>query len=186
MLHRRGMTPRTLQQLDASLDEIRRAPKDEGTVELIARRPAVGVREVVDHARLSAMQGLVGDSWHIRKSRKTGAPDPEQQITLMNARAIAAIVPERAEWARAGDQLFVDFELTADHVPPGTRLAVGTAVLEVTAAPHLGCVKFTRQFGAEATRWVNTTLGRSLNLRGINARVVVDGEVQRGDVIRKL
>ncbi|MBA3397547.1 MAG: MOSC domain-containing protein [Deltaproteobacteria bacterium] len=180
------MLHRTREQLDESLDEIRRSPKLAGTVELIARRPAVGEREIVEHARITAEHGLVGDSWHTRKNRKTGTPNPDQQLTLMNARAIAAITPERTEWPKAGDQLYVDLDLGGDNVPPGTRLAIGTAIVVVTAEPHLGCAKFTKQLGADATKWTNSPFGRALNLRGINARVVVDGEVRTGDAIRKL
>ncbi len=171
---------------DASLDEIRRAPQQAGRVELVARRPRAGEREVVAHAVLDVELGLVGDSWSKRPHRKLGRPHPEGQITLMGARAIAAIMPDRADWAGAGDQLFVDLDLSPANVPPGTRLAVGTAVLEVTAEPHLGCVKFTKRYGSAATKWVNTPTGKQLNLRGINAKVVVAGEVRPGDAIRKL
>lgn len=173
-------------QLDASLDHIRAAPKDLGTIELIARRPAVGTREILDVATFSLEVGLVGDGWPRRPSKKTGAPNLEQQVTLMNARAIAAIVPARAEWPGAGDQLYVDFDLSAENTPPGTRLQVGSAVLEVSAHPHLGCAKFTTRFGSDATKWVNSDVGKSLNLRGINARVIVAGEARTGDAIVKL
>ena len=172
--------------LDAALELIRAAPKDSGTIELIARRPATGTRELVDRARFSLELGVVGDGWHRRPSKKTGAPNPEQQVTIMSSRAIAAIAPNRDQWAGAGDQLYVDFDISIDNTPPGTRLAVGTAVLEVSSHPHTGCVKFTNRFGSDATKWVNTPEGRKLNLRGINTQVVVAGEARRGDVIRKL
>lgn len=170
-------------KLDAALDHIREAPKDAGTIELIARRPAVGKREIISVAQLSLEHGVVGDGWSRRASTKTGAPDLEQQVTLMNARAIAAIVEPREEWVGAGDQLFVDLDLSVDNLPPGTRLQVGTAVLEVTAHPHRGCVKFTKRFGSEATKWVNSKVGKQLNLRGVNARVIVAGEARTGDRI---
>ena len=172
--------------LDAALELIRAAPKDQGTIELIARRPAVGTREVVDRARFSLELGLVGDGWHRRPSKKTGAPNPEQQVTLMNSRAIAAIVPNRDDWTGAGDQLYVDFDLSEENTPPGTRLGVGTAVLEVSSHPHRGCAKFTKRFGSDVTKWVNNDVGCSLNLRGINTRVIVAGEARRGDLIKKL
>ncbi len=171
---------------DSALDLIRASPKERGTIELIARRPSAGTREVVDRARFSLELGVVGDGWHRRPSRKTGAPNPEQQVTLMSSRAIAAIVPNRDDWPGAGDQLFVDFDLSVENLPPGTKIAVGTAVLAVTAHPHLGCAKFTKRFGSEATKWVNTDVGKSLNLRGINAQVITEGEARRGDVICKL
>ena len=172
--------------LDAALELIRAAPKDQGTIELIARRPATGTREIVDRARFSLELGLVGDGWRRRPSKKTGAPNPEQQVTLMNSRAIAAIAPNRDAWSGAGDQLYVDFDLSAANLPPGTKLEVGTAVLQVSAHPHRGCAKFTNRFGSEVTKWVNSDVGCQLNLRGINTQVVVAGEARRGDTIRKL
>lgn len=171
---------------DAALDLIRAAPKDHGTIELIARRPAAGTREVVDHARFSLELGLVGDGWHRRASSKTGAPNLEQQVTLMNSRAISAIAPNRDDWSKAGDQLYVDFDVSEANLPPGTKLAVGTAVLQISAHPHRGCAKFTKRFGSDVTKWVNSEVGRALNLRGVNAQVITEGVARRGDVIRKL
>lgn len=171
---------------DVALEHVRAAPKDSGTIVLIARRPRVGEREVIERAELSTEHGLVGDSWPKRPSRKTGVPNPEQQVTIMSSRAIAAIVPERAGWVGAGDQLYVDFDLSAENTPPGTRLQIGTATVEVSPHPHLGCAKFTKRFGSAATKWVNSDEGKRLNLRGVNAQVVVAGDVRTGDVIRKL
>jgi MOSC domain-containing protein YiiM len=175
-----------LADLERALDTVRAAPRDSGTIELIARRPAQGTREHVEHARFSLELGLVGDGWHRRPSRKTGAPNIEQQVTIMSSRAIAAIAPNRDEWSGAGDQLYVDFDISVENTPPGTRLAVGSAILEVSSHPHRGCAKFTTRFGSDATKWVNSDEGCKLNLRGIATRVVVEGEVRRGDVIRKL
>jgi MOSC domain-containing protein YiiM len=86
----------------------------------------------------------------------------------------------------AGDQLYVDLDLSPVNLPPGTRLALGSAVIEVTDQPHLGCAKFAARFGEEALRFVNSRVGRGLRLRGLNARVVVSGTVRAGDAIRKL
>ena len=142
---------------------------------------------MLEEATLDPAVGLVGDNWRERRARTTpdGSPDPERMLTLMSTRAIAAIAGDPGRWPLAGDQLYVDLDLGLENLPAGTRLAVGTAVLEVSAAPHTGCAKFTERFGSEATRWVNTQAGRSLNLRGINARVVTGGVVRRGDAIRK-
>ncbi|MDQ3335766.1 MAG: MOSC domain-containing protein [Myxococcota bacterium] len=171
--------------LDSALELIRAAPKDQGTLDLIARRPAAGTREVVDHVRFSLEHGVVGDGWHRRPSRKTGAPNPEQQVTMMNSRAIAAIAPNREDWPNAGDQLYADLDLSVDNLPVGTKLAIGTAVLQVSSYPHRGCVKFTKRFGADATKWLNTEVGCALRLRGVMMQVEVAGEARRGDVIRK-
>lgn len=179
--------PRTEAELEAALDGIQAAPREVGIVEMIVRRPGHGAREVLEEATLDPVLGLVGDNWHLRPSRHTkdGSPDPERQLTLMGARAIAAVAGAREAWPLAGDQLFVDLDLGRENLPTGARLLVGTAVLEVSAAPHTGCDKFTARVGSGASRWINTPIGRGLNLRGINARVVVGGLVRRGDAIRK-
>ena len=172
----------TVDHLEAGLDDVRAAPADEGTLELIVRRPAVDEREVVDEGELDPACGLVGDSW----SRRGRSPNPIAQLTLMNARATALIAGERDRWSLAGDQLYVDFDLSGANLPPGTRLAIGSAVVEVSELPHLGCHKFTARYGAEAREFVNSPVGVSLNLRGINARVVRRGTIRPGDVVRKL
>jgi hypothetical protein len=178
----------TTDELTAALDHVRAAPQDEGTVELVVRRPAVDEREVLAEGQLSRAVGLVGDTWSQRGSRRTedGGPHPEMQLNVINARlsALVAIDPDRR--ALAGDQLHVDLDLSVENLPPGTRLALGTAVIEVTPQPHTGCDKFVARFGKDAMRFVNSALGRELRLRGMNAKVVVEGTVHPGDAIRKL
>jgi hypothetical protein len=172
----------------AGLDTIRQAPAHNGSVELIVRRPAVESREVVDEAELHLVHGLVGDNWSTRGSRATadGSANPKAQLTVMNARLAELVAGAREEWPPAGDQLYVDFDLSKENIPPGTRLTVGSAVIEVTDEPHTGCAKFSARFGSDALRFINSPVGRELNLRGINARVVEPGLVRRGDAISKL
>jgi len=173
--------------LQAGLDHVRGAPKDDGVVELIVRRPAEDEREVVDEARLDCTDGLVGDTWNVRISKRTGTgPDPERQLTLMNARAAALVAGTSNHGGLPGDQVYVDFDLGYDNIPPGTRLQLGTAVIEVSAAPHTGCAKFRARFGADALRFVNSEVGRELNMRGIKTKVVVAGTVRTGDAVRKV
>jgi MOSC domain-containing protein YiiM len=175
-------------ELAAALESIRAAPRDVGVIEMIVRRPAIDAREVLEEAVLDPAVGLVGDTWNVRPSSKTPdrSPHPEKQVTLMGSRAVAAVAGAREHWPLAGDQLFVDLDLGLANLPPGTRLGVGTAVLEVSAAPHTGCAKFAARFGSAASRWLNTPEGRALNLRGINAKVVTGGVVRRGDIIKKI
>ncbi len=179
-----------MSELDAAVPTVRAAPADSGTLELIVRRPAVGEREVVERGELDLDLGLVGDSWVDRPSRHSadGGPYVLMQLNVMNARAAAAVAgsSEPASWIPAGDQLFVDLDLSAANLPPGTRLAIGEAVIEVTEQPHTGCAKFTERFGLEAMRWVNSPVGRELNLRGICARVLEPGVIQRGDSVTKV
>jgi hypothetical protein len=169
-----------LAALEAGLDEVRRSPTDEGPVELIVRRPAEDQREILAEGHLDTARGLVGDAW-----LDDGA-DPAAQVTVMNSRSAALVAVSRDRWPLAGDQIYVDLNLGFDNLPAGTRLAVGTAVLEVTGKPHRGCKKFAARFGLDALRFVNSDEGYALNLRGLNTRVVRSGVVRPGDTIRKL
>jgi len=180
-----GVTHLTQEQLEAGLDEVRRAPADHGTLKLIVRRPEINKREVLDVAELSTAEGLVGDTWVKRGSSrsKDGARHPDMQLNIMNARAIALIAQSPARWALAGDQLYVDLDISEANLPPGTQLEIGSATIEVTAQPHTGCGKFVERFGVDAMKFVNAPLGRSLRLRGLNARVVKPGTIRAGDVV---
>ncbi len=179
---------RTAEELEAALDHIREAPSDHGTLELIARRPAVNEREVLEVGHLSLEEGLVGDTWAQRGSSKTpdGGPLLDAQINIMNARTVAAVAGPIERWALAGDQLYIDLDISTETLPPGTRLALGEAVIEVTAEPHTGCQKFSSRFGLAALRFVNSPVGRALNLRGVNARVVHPGPIHQGDSVTRL
>ena len=170
----------TLDELLAGLDHVRASPSERGTVELIVRRPAVDDRQVLEEGELDLVVGLVGDRWHLGAS-----PINDAQLTLMNARAAALIARSRDRWPLAGDQLYVDLDLSVDNLPAGTRLAVGEAVVEITAVPHTGCSKFSARFGSDALKFVNKSPGRELRLRGANARVVTPGAVRAGDPISK-
>lgn len=173
-------------ELEAGLEHLRATPRGEGVVELIVRRPAVDEREVVEEAELDLEDGLVGDSWKAR-GRSGGRPsNTNAQVTVMNARATALVAGDRERWPLAGDQLYVDLDLSGEHLPPGTQLEVGTALLEVTEDPHTGCKKFSARFGLEALMFVNSPDGRALNLRGINTRIVRPGTVRVGDAIRRI
>jgi hypothetical protein len=176
------------EELEAGLDQIRRAPKDDGVLELIVRRPDTCEREVLEQAVLDLEQGLVGDNWKARGSRGTpdGTSHPEMQLNIMNARSAALVAQDRDHWQLAGDQLFVDLDLTGQNLPPGTRLRIGSATIEVTPIPHTGCAKFVQRFGLEAMKFVNSPVGRELNLRGICAKVVEPGAIRAGDRVRKI
>jgi MOSC domain-containing protein YiiM len=172
----------TLSELEAALEHVRGVPSDHGTLDYIVRRPRVEEREVLAEGHLDLDEGLVGDSWRLR----VASPNPDTQINVMNVRVVALVAQHKERWSLAGDQLYVDFDLSTDNLPPGSRLAIGAAVIEVTAKPHNGCHKFTARFGADATKFVNSPIGKQLHLRGINAKVVEPGVIRVGDPVRKV
>ena len=176
---------RTFAELEAMIDGIRDAPADTGVVELIVRRPEADEREVVSEVRLDVDEGLVGDSWRARGNRHTpdGSADPEAQLTVMNARAADAVAGDVSRWPLAGDQIYADFDIGVEHLPPGTRITIGDAELEVSEKPHTGCAKFSARFGTDALRFVNSPEGRRLRLRGMNTRITKSGTVRVGDPI---
>jgi MOSC domain-containing protein YiiM len=179
--------PLTEEQLLAGLGLVRAAPADAGVVRLIVRRPEVDARETLEEGELDIDRGLVGDSWIERASPSTadGSPARYAQVTLMNARYAALIAGDRERWAEAGDQLYVDLDLSIANLPPGTELAVGDAVLRISEEPHTGCAKFMARFGSPAWRLANSEEGRALRLRGANASVVTSGTVREGDAVTK-
>ncbi len=176
---------RTTDQLQAGLVEVERSPVDDGTLDLIVRRPAVDEREVLDEAALSVVEGMVGDTWNQRGSRRTddGGPHPDMQLNIINSRFLALIAGDPERMALAGDQLAVDLSLGSDNLPPWSRIRIGGAVIQVTDQPHTGCAKFTRRFGLDALHLLKTEVGQAMNLRGICTRVVVPGTIRRGDPV---
>ena len=178
----------TTLELEAGLATVRQSPRDEGVLELVVARPREGERQVLEDGELSLRDGLVGDSWRSRSSGRTsdGSPHPDMQLNVMNARMVALLAGTKSRWPLAGDQLFVDLDLSAENVPPGTRLAIATAVIELTDQPHTGCGKFVERFGVDAMKLVNSELGRRLQLRGVHAKVVQPGRIRVGDLTTKL
>jgi hypothetical protein len=173
-------------ELETSLTQLT-SPPDDGVLDLIVRRPSIGQREVLATGTLDLGEGLVGDNWRTRGSSRT--PDksshPDMQLNVMNSRVIQLIAQDKERWQLAGDQLFVDLDLSAGNLPPGTRLSIGSAIIEVTPEPHTGCAKFVERFGVDAMKFVNSPTGRALRLRGLNARVVQPGTIRVGDSVRK-
>ncbi|MBK9163505.1 MAG: MOSC domain-containing protein [Acidobacteria bacterium] len=175
----------TTAEIEARIDHVLAAPKDEGRLEMIVRRPATDAREVIQEGELDLEVGLVGDNWLTRGSSRTdsGLGHPEMQLNLMNCRFAELIAGSRERMPLAGDQLFVDLDMSGENLPPGTRIKVGDAVIEVTAIPHTGCKKFVERFGLDAMKFANSDFGRRHSLRGINAKVVEPGKVRTGDAV---
>jgi len=173
---------------DRWLAEVRRSPRDHGHLEMIVRRPDTNVREVLATGELDPAVGLVGDNWLSRGSRSSadGSAEPDAQLNIMNWRCAQLVAGDDARVPLAGDQLYIDLDLSPANLPTGTRLQIGAAVIEVTAKPHTGCAKFTRRFGLAAHRWINGRTGKQERLRGICAKVVVPGTIATGDEVAKL
>ena len=170
----------TYEEMEARWAAMDGSPQDDGSVEMIVRRPAAEQREDLQSASFTAAAGLAGDDW----LRRSG--DPEAQITLMNSRLIHMLAGDKARWAEAGDQLFVDLDISQDNLPAGTRLQIGGVVMEVSPLPHTGCTKFARRFGGQARKWIMSDVGVAERRRGVYTTVIEDGVVAVGDRIRKL
>lgn len=178
----------TLEELEGGLDDIRHAPRDGGLLQMIVRRPQTDAREQLQEATLDLQEGLVGDNWRSRGSSRTqdGSAHRDMQLTLMNARVAELVAQSRDRWQLAGDQLYVDLDLSLENLPPGARLGIGSAIVEVTEVPHTGCKKFMARFGLDALKFVNSPVGKKLRMRGLNARVVQSGVIRVGDAVHKL
>lgn len=178
----------TKEQLESGLDEILKSPSDNGVLEMLVRRPEIGEREVLQTGVLDTEVGLVGDNWKTRGSSRTtdGFGHPEMQLNIMNSRAIRLLAQEKERWKLAGDQLFIDLDLSDENLPTGSRLKIGEATIEVTPIPHNGCRKFTERFGIEAVKFINSGLGKKFHLRGINAKVIRAGTITVGDIVTKI
>jgi hypothetical protein len=184
-----GIRHLTTTELEAGLDGVRQSPSDRGTLRLISRRPAIGARERLHEGKLDTVEGLVGDNWSTRGQQQDPPREAniEAQLTLMNSRSADLVAAgDEARWDQAGDQLYVDFDLSEENAPAGTRLSIGEAVVEVTEEPHPGCKKFVERFGMDAMLFVNSDVGRQLHLRGINTKVVQSGTIRVDDPIAKV
>jgi MOSC domain-containing protein YiiM len=170
----------TTEEIEAGLGAVIESPKDNGTLNLIVRRPQEDEREVLDVGELDIEKGLVGDDW------LTDDGNPEAQIAIMNSRIIELLAQDEERWKLAGDQLFIDLNLTDENLPAGTRLGIGSAILEISSKPHNGCKKFVERFGLDAMKFVNSPVGKHYHLRGIYARVVQSGTIRQGDVVKKI
>lgn len=171
----------TTTEIEAGLDEIRQSPKDNGILKLIVTRPKPDEREVLETGELDVVEGLKGDSW-----KTYGTVRADAQIAIMNSRIIALLAQDENRWQLAGDQLYVDLDLSNENLPIGTKLQIGSATLETTALPHNGCKKFVERFGMDAMMFVNSPVGKQLHLRGIYAKVIQSGTINKGDTVKKI
>jgi MOSC domain-containing protein YiiM len=167
-------------EIENGLGKVIESPRDNGVLNLIVRRPQEDAREVLETGELDIEKGLVGDDW------LTGDGNYDTQLAIMNSRIIDLLAQNKERWKLAGDQLFIDLNLTDENLPAGTRLEIGSAVIEVTPQPHNGCKKFVARFGLDAMKFVNSPVGKQYHLRGIYAKVVRSGTIRQGDTVRKI
>jgi hypothetical protein len=168
---------RPLEGLEAGLRGLPAAGKDTGTLTMIVRRRADGVRETAERVQLTPEEGVPGDGWTRRPPR-----DPAAQLAVMR-HAVAELIANGQPLTLFGDNLFVQLDLSAASLPIGSRLRVGGAVVEVTPKPHNGCVKFKGRFGQDALFFVQAKATRDQNLRGIYWTVIEPGEASVGSPI---
>jgi len=171
----------TTAEIEAGLAEVLESPKDNGVLKLIVRRPQEDAREVLETGELDIEKGLVGDCWLTYNDGQI-----EAQITIINSRIIDLLAQDKERWKLAGDQLYIDINLTDENLPAGTRLAIGSSIIEVTPEPHNGCLKFIERFGLDAMKFVNSPVGKQFHLRGIYARVIQSGTIRQGDIVKKI
>ncbi len=178
----------TQNQLEEGLPHIEQSLTDNTTLAMIVCRPDEGERKVLHEGYLDKEKGLIGDNWSLRSSSKTndGSPFIEMQLNIMNARAIGLIAQKKERWPLAGDQLFIDLNLSDENLPAGSQLSIGEAIIEITPIPHNGCKKFTERFGMDAVKFVNSPLGKKMHLRGVNAKVIQPGRIKTGDRVQKI
>lgn len=171
----------TTAEIEMNLGKVLESPKDNGTLNLIVRRPQEDAREVLETGELDIANGLVGDCWPTYNEGEI-----DTQLAIMNSRIIDLLAQDKDRWKLAGDQLFIDLNLTDENLPAGTRLEIGSAVIEVTSQPHNGCKKFVARFGLDAMKFVNSPVGKQYHLRGIYAKVIRSGTIRPGDTVKKI
>src|SRR5258708_4532079 len=134
--------------LEAGLEHVRRSPRDEGIVQLIACRPDNSRRQVLEEVVLDCARGVIGDNWLVRGSRHTpaGPPAPAGRAPAPNPGGAPVGGGEGAGGAVGGAKCYVALALTRETPGAGPRLAIGTAVIEVSAKPHVGCWKYEARF----------------------------------------
>ena len=174
---------RTFDELEALWSAAAPPPRERGTVRLLCVRRAPSEHVTPEAVEVTVEEGLVGDRW----SRATDhQPDPEAQVTLMMAGVAELVAAGEQPLHEAGDNILVDYDISVDNLPAGSRLRIGEAVLEVSVSPHTGCSKFSGRFGQDALRWVNWRYWRERRLRGVNCRVISSGTVRLGDSIERI
>ncbi|MGJ8650411.1 MAG: MOSC domain-containing protein [Opitutaceae bacterium] len=171
---------------DTAIQLAHTAPVGSGRVDYLINRPSEGVHELVDSLYLDVENGIEGDRWKETAWLRLpdGAPDPRVQVSLTNTRVMQCFTGTEADAVfRCGDNIYTDLNLTETHLPVGTLLQIGEAVIEVSDVVNDACGKFAQRFGAEAFQAVRAPTNVGLRLRGLFARIRQSGRVQCGDTL---
>jgi len=168
----------TFEELERAWQDAPPLPRGRGGVRRICVRTGGGAHACPPRVRVTCEGGVDGDRWAREPQRRLDA-----QVTLIAARVAEWIARPGSPPEAAGDNFHVDLDVGVEALPVGTRIRLGTAVVEVTALPHSGCAKFRDRFGLDAVRWVNDPGHRERRLRGVNCRVIADGEVAVDDAV---
>jgi MOSC domain-containing protein YiiM len=174
---------RTFEELEALWAAAPPPPRERGSVRLLCVRRAPSEHETPESVEVTVDEGLVGDRWSRRADHD---PDPDSQVTLMMANVAELVAAGVQPLHEAGDNILVDYDISAENLPVGSRLRIGGVVLEVSAAPHTGCSKFAGRFGTDALRWTNSPRWPERRLRGMNCRVISGGTVRLGDAVERI
>jgi hypothetical protein len=160
------------------------APRDSGRIVQLCVRPDVNKRAFPEVLELCPRRGAIGDRWEWRTwmHLPDGSPDPRVQLALMDHRILAFLQDLTGCSHHPGDTCLLDLDLHADRLPAGSRLQIGSAVLEISDVENDACGKFATHYGAEVFSWIRAPANRARRLRGAFARVVQGGLVRNGDL----
>lgn len=174
---------RSFSELDDGRSRLPPSPRDRGRVEQVCVRPALDERFFPEELHLCPRRGAIGDRWEHRTWMylPDGRPDPRVQLAIAHAPTIAWVHALSGNAHHPGDTLLVDLDLHANNLPAGSRLRVGTAVIEISDVENDGCAKFAARHGSEIRAWMAAPENRTRRLRGVFARVLQEGVVRAGD-----
>ena len=175
-------------ECEQALDHINRAPLDEAEIDCLCARPDFGTRAFPDKLILTVDHGILGERWTHSPwlTLPNGDPDPRIQVSILSKRVMDLCWRDRERVIHPGDPFVVDMNLGEANMPVGTRLAIGTAIVEVSDKFNTACVKWRDRYGQDSLHWMNLARNRPYRLRGILCRIVQDGEVKLGDRLAKL
>ncbi|MFT5632095.1 MAG: hypothetical protein ACI9HB_003282 [Gammaproteobacteria bacterium] len=177
-----------LAECEDALSTILAAPKSGAIVEQLCLRPGFSERSFPELLELTVAGGIIGERWTKAPwlTLSDGTPDPRIQVSILSKRVMDLCWRDRENTHHPGDTMIVDMDLGVENLPNGTRLGIGSAVVEVSDKFNTACIKWQGRYGAESLRWLNLRKNRDYRLRGILCRIVQDGVVRLGDELARV